>query len=100
MSGHPTGMRALEEPENWVVAIAQRRDRESFISLFTTFAPKVKSYLIRHGDEYMMWDTGQPMSAGAAAPKTPLPEQLAKLNIKLDWPLKTCMMVPSSPLDG
>ena len=39
-------------------------------------------YLIRRGDEYMMWDTGQPLSAGAAAPKTSLPEQLAKLNIK------------------
>ncbi len=39
-------------------------------------------YLIRHGDEYMVWDTGQPLSAGAVAPKTSLPDQLAKLNLK------------------
>jgi hypothetical protein len=27
------------------------------------------SYLIKHGDDYMVWDTGQSMSAGAVAPK-------------------------------
>ena len=31
----------------WIVAIAQDRDRESFIALFTAFAPKVKAYLMR-----------------------------------------------------
>ena len=39
-------------------------------------------YLIKHGDEYMIWDTGQPMSAGAVAPKTTLVDQLAQLNLK------------------
>jgi glyoxylase-like metal-dependent hydrolase (beta-lactamase superfamily II) len=39
-------------------------------------------YLIKHGDDYMVWDTGQPMTAGAVAPKTTLPDQLAKLNLK------------------
>ena len=29
-------------------------------------------YLIKHGDDYMMWDTGQATSAGAVAPKVPL----------------------------
>jgi len=39
-------------------------------------------YLIRHGNEYMVWDTGQALTAGAVAPKTPLPEQLARVNLK------------------
>jgi len=39
-------------------------------------------YLIKHGDDYMVWDTGQPMGAGAVAPKVTLPEQLARLNLK------------------
>ena len=39
-------------------------------------------YLIKHGDDYMVWDTGHAMTAGAAAPKTTLVEQLAKLNLK------------------
>jgi glyoxylase-like metal-dependent hydrolase (beta-lactamase superfamily II) len=39
-------------------------------------------YLVKHGDEYLLWDTGQPMTAGAVAPKTTLPDQLAKLNLK------------------
>lgn len=41
-------------------------------------------YLIKHGDEYLLWDTGQPMTAGAVAPKTTLPDQLARLNLKAD----------------
>jgi len=32
-----------------IVAIAQRRDREAFASLFAHFAPRVKSYLLRLG---------------------------------------------------
>lgn len=39
-------------------------------------------YLIRHGNEYMVWDTGHALTAGAPAPKSPLPEQLARLNLK------------------
>jgi glyoxylase-like metal-dependent hydrolase (beta-lactamase superfamily II) len=41
-------------------------------------------YLIRHGDDYMLWDTGQAMTAGAVAPKTSIVDQLAQLNIKPD----------------
>src|SRR5262249_20825309 len=29
-------------------------------------------YLIKHGDDYMVWDSGHSMSAGAVAPKTSL----------------------------
>jgi len=39
-------------------------------------------YLVRHGSDYLLWDTGQSMSAGALAPKTSLVEQLAQLQIK------------------
>lgn len=36
-------------PEAWIVAIAEDRDRGSFAALFRSFAPKIKTYLIRHG---------------------------------------------------
>ena len=39
-------------------------------------------YLIKHGDEYMVWDTGHSLSAGALAPKVSLVDQLAQLQLK------------------
>jgi N-acyl homoserine lactone hydrolase len=45
-------------------------------------------YLIKHGGDYMIWDTGYPTAASGLAQgnaptvKTPLVEQLAKLNLK------------------
>jgi N-acyl homoserine lactone hydrolase len=39
-------------------------------------------YLIKHGDDYMMWDTGWGMSAGPVAPKTSLVDLLAQVNVK------------------
>jgi N-acyl homoserine lactone hydrolase len=39
-------------------------------------------YLIKHGSDYMMWDTGFGADAGATAPKVSLTDQLAKLNVK------------------
>ncbi len=39
-------------------------------------------YLIKHGDEYMMWDTGHPMGAPNVGPKVSLVDQLAQLNVK------------------
>ena len=39
-------------------------------------------YLIKHGDDYMLWDSGHAMSAGAVAPKVSIVEQLAQLQIK------------------
>ena len=41
-------------------------------------------YLVRHGDDYMVWDTGQPMTAGASAPKTSLVDLLAQLKVTPD----------------
>jgi N-acyl homoserine lactone hydrolase len=43
-------------------------------------------YLIKHGNDYMVWDTGNPAASGATpaptAPKTSLVEQLAQLHLK------------------
>jgi glyoxylase-like metal-dependent hydrolase (beta-lactamase superfamily II) len=38
-------------------------------------------YLIKHGDDYMMWDTGQSTSAGPVAPKVSLVDLLAQLKV-------------------
>ena len=39
-------------------------------------------YLIKHGNDYMVWDSGHSMQAGARAPKVSLVDQLAQLNLK------------------
>ena len=39
-------------------------------------------YLIKHGDEYLLWDTGHSLQAGAVAPKVSLVDQLAQLQVK------------------
>lgn len=39
-------------------------------------------YLIRHGDDIMLWDTGQSMSAGVLAPKASIVDQLASLSLR------------------
>jgi N-acyl homoserine lactone hydrolase len=39
-------------------------------------------YLIRHGDEYLLWDTGHAMTTPNVAPKVSLVDQLAQINIK------------------
>jgi glyoxylase-like metal-dependent hydrolase (beta-lactamase superfamily II) len=41
-------------------------------------------YLIKHGDDYMVWDAGFAKGAGPQAPKESIPEQLAKLELKPD----------------
>ena len=38
-------------------------------------------YLIRHGDEYLVWDTGFAMGAGPTAPKTSITDLLAQLKV-------------------
>ncbi|MEP6763351.1 MAG: N-acyl homoserine lactonase family protein [Gemmatimonadaceae bacterium] len=40
-------------------------------------------YLIRHGDDYMVWDTGNPSGTTATAPKTSLVDLLAQLKVTL-----------------
>lgn len=39
-------------------------------------------YLIRHGDDYLVWDTGNPVGNSPTAPKTSLTDLLAQLNVK------------------
>ncbi len=41
-------------------------------------------YLIKHDDEYMLWDTGHAMTAPNVAPKVSLVDQLAKIDVKPD----------------
>lgn len=41
-------------------------------------------YLIKHGDDYMIWDTGHSMTAPNVAPKVSIVDQIAKLNVTPD----------------
>jgi glyoxylase-like metal-dependent hydrolase (beta-lactamase superfamily II) len=40
--------------------------------------------LVKRGEEYLLWDTGDSMSAPNVAPKVSVVDQLAKLNVKPD----------------
>jgi N-acyl homoserine lactone hydrolase len=39
-------------------------------------------YLVKHGNAYMMWDTGYAADAGPTAPRQTVSEQLAKVGVK------------------
>jgi len=39
-------------------------------------------YLIKHGNDYMLWDAGHAMTAGAVAPKVSVVDLLAQLQLK------------------
>ena len=39
-------------------------------------------YLIKHGDDYMVWDAGQPMNHATAAPKVSMVDLLAQVKVK------------------
>jgi N-acyl homoserine lactone hydrolase len=41
-------------------------------------------YLIKHGDDYMIWDTGNPAGTSASSPKTSLVDLLAQLKLTPD----------------
>src|SRR5271154_6087369 len=41
-------------------------------------------YLIKHGDQYLLWDTGHSMTAPNVAPKVSLVDQMAKIDLKPD----------------
>src|SRR4051812_32280860 len=41
-------------------------------------------YLVKHGNEYLLWDTGHSMTAPNVAPKVSIVDQLAKLNVKAE----------------
>jgi len=58
----------------------------NFSDTFANSVPRIRlvysCYLIKHGNEYMVWDTGFGMSAGPVAPKTSLVDLLAQVNVK------------------
>ena len=39
-------------------------------------------YLIKHGDDYLLWDAGHAMTTPNVAPKVSLVDQLAQINLK------------------
>ena len=39
-------------------------------------------YLVKHGDQYLLWDTGHSMTAPNVAPKVSVVDQLAKVGVK------------------
>jgi N-acyl homoserine lactone hydrolase len=39
-------------------------------------------YLVKHGDDYLLWDTGHAMTAPNVAPKVSVVDQLAQLGVK------------------
>jgi len=41
-------------------------------------------YLIQHGSDYMIWDTGNPLGSAAEAPKASIVELLGRLNLTID----------------
>jgi glyoxylase-like metal-dependent hydrolase (beta-lactamase superfamily II) len=41
-------------------------------------------YLVKHDNDYLLWDTGHSMQAPNVAPKVSIVDQLAKLNVKPD----------------
>jgi len=65
------------------IAVNQRfSDTYAFPGLKLQFV--YSCYLIKHGDEYMLWDTGHSMSAPNVAPKVSLVDALAKIDVKPD----------------
>jgi glyoxylase-like metal-dependent hydrolase (beta-lactamase superfamily II) len=63
-------------------------DQRRFSDTFAYTDPKVpftfSCYVIKHGDDYMVWDTGYLPGSVPNAPKVTLGEQLAQLHIKPD----------------
>src|SRR6516165_9711318 len=58
----------------------------SFSDTFRDSVPNIRlvfsCYLIKHGDDYMLWDTGWGMSVAPVAPETSLIDLLAQVNVK------------------
>ena len=60
--------------------VARFNDTWAFTDKKLTFT--FSCYLIKHGEDYLLWDTGHAMTAGAPAPKVSIVDQLAQINIK------------------
>jgi N-acyl homoserine lactone hydrolase len=61
-------------------------DQRRFSDSFAYTDPKVpftfSCYVIKHGDDYMVWDTGYLPGSNANAPKVTLLEQLAQMKVR------------------
>lgn len=61
-------------------------DQRRFTDTFAYNDPKVpftfSCYVIKHGDDYMVWDTGFQPGSNPNAPKISLAEQLAQMKVK------------------
>jgi N-acyl homoserine lactone hydrolase len=65
------------------IAVNERfSDTYAFPGLKLTFV--FSCYLIKHGDDYMLWDTGHAMTMPDVAPKVSIVDQLAKIDVKPD----------------
>jgi glyoxylase-like metal-dependent hydrolase (beta-lactamase superfamily II) len=65
------------------VAVNQRfSDTYAFPDLKLQFV--YSCYIVKHGDEYLLWDTGHAMTTPNVAPKVSIVDQLAKINVKPD----------------
>jgi glyoxylase-like metal-dependent hydrolase (beta-lactamase superfamily II) len=63
-----------------VVVNERFSDTYAFPGLKLTFV--FSCYLIKHGDEYMLWDTGHAMTMPDVAPKVSIVDQLARIDVK------------------
>ena len=65
---------------------AARRRRQRFSDTYAYGDLKLQfvysCYLIKHGDDYLLWDTGHAMTMPNVAPKVSLVDLLAKIAIK------------------
>jgi glyoxylase-like metal-dependent hydrolase (beta-lactamase superfamily II) len=61
-------------------------DQRRFSDTFAYSNPRVpftfSCYVIKHGDDYMVWDTGYQPGSNPSAPKISLLEQLAQMNVR------------------
>ena len=61
-------------------------DQRRFSDAFAYSNPRVpftfSCYIVKHGDDYMVWDTGYLPGSNPSAPKVSLLEQLVQLNLK------------------
>lgn len=51
VAGGGAGAAGVDDFDAWMVAVAQRQDREAFARLFEHFAPRLKTWLMRTGSE-------------------------------------------------
>ncbi len=65
-----------------VVVNERFSDTYAFPGLKLTFV--FSCYIIKHGDDYLLWDTGHAMTMPNVAPKVSLVDQLAKINVTPD----------------